>query len=133
MLLLCDDEMAGQVMDLASPPWALASVLALHLASGLRDPMSIWSPHEFLRTPRLPELSTAVWTAAGESATPAALGGFLVDETLSPPPASSAGRTRGGLLDKLVDGDSMPINLLSQLEAAVWRGLSHRTMRSFVS
>ena len=30
-----DDETAGQVMDLASPPWAPASVLALHLALGL--------------------------------------------------------------------------------------------------
>ena len=31
-LLLRDDETAGQVMDLASPTWAPASVLALHLA-----------------------------------------------------------------------------------------------------
>ena len=69
-LLLRDEEMAGQVMDLASPPRAPASVLALHLASGLRDPNSVCSLHEFLRTPRLPELSLAVWTAAGDSPPP---------------------------------------------------------------
>ena len=38
-------------MDLASPRWARASVLALHLASGLRDAMWVSSPQEFLRTP----------------------------------------------------------------------------------
>ena len=59
-LLLRHDEMARQVMDLASPPWAPAFLLALHLASGLRDTMSVCSPHEFLHTPRLPELSLAV-------------------------------------------------------------------------
>ena len=104
-LLLRDEEMVGQVMDLASPPWVLASVLALHLASGLRDPMSMRSPHEFLRTPRLPA--------------PAELGGFLVDDAPSPPPTSSAARTTKEVLDKLVDGDSVPIDLVSQFEAAV--------------
>ena len=59
-LLIREEEMVGQVMDLALPPWALASILALHLASGLRDPMSMCSPHELLRTPRLPELFLAV-------------------------------------------------------------------------
>ena len=86
-LLLRDDAMAGQVMDLASPPWAPASGLALHLASRLRDPMLVCSPQEFLRAPRLPELSLAVWTTAREAATPAELGGFLVDDALSPPSA----------------------------------------------
>ena len=33
-LLLRDEEMAGQVMDLASPPWVRGSKLALHLVSG---------------------------------------------------------------------------------------------------
>ena len=37
-LLLRDEEVVGQVMDLGSPPWAPTSILALHLASGLRDP-----------------------------------------------------------------------------------------------
>ena len=75
------------------------------------------SPH-----PRLSELSLAVWTVAGEAATPAALGGFLVDGALSPLPASSAARTKKEVLDKLVDGDSVPIDLLSQFEAAVRPG-----------
>ena len=118
-LLLRNGEMAGQVIDLASPPWALASVVALHLASGLTDPMSVCSPQDFLRTPRLPELSLAVCTAAGEAATPAEFGGFLVDDALSPPPASSVARTTKEVLDKLVDGDFVPIDLLSQFEAAV--------------
>ena len=48
------------MMDLVSPPRAPAFVLALHLASGLRDPLSMCSPHELLRTPRVPELSLAV-------------------------------------------------------------------------
>ena len=117
-----DDEMAGQVMDLASPPWALASVLALHLASGLPDAMSVCSSQEFLCTPRLPELSLAIWAAAWEPATPAALGGFLVDDALSPLSASLAARTRKEVLDKLVDGDFVPVDPLSQFEAAVRTG-----------
>ena len=121
-LLLRDDETASQVMDLASPPWAPASVLALHLASGLRDAMSVCSPQEILRTPRLPELSLAVWTAAGEAATPAALGGFLVDDALSPLRTSSAARTTKEVLDKLVHGNSVPIEVLLQFEAAVRPG-----------
>ena len=121
-VLLRNDEMAGQVMDPASSPRAPASVLALHLASGLRDPMSMCSPQDFLRTPRLPELSLAVWTAAGEAAIPAELGGFLVDDAVSPPPASSAARTRKEVLHTLVDRDSIPIDVLSQFEAAVRPG-----------
>ena len=34
----------GQLLDLVSPPWAPTSVLALHLASGLRDPMALCNP-----------------------------------------------------------------------------------------
>ena len=84
--------------------------------------MSVRSPHEFLCTPRLPELSLAVWIAAGEVTTPAEVGGFLVDDALSPPPASSAARTTKEVVDKLVNGDSMPIDVLSQFEAAVRPG-----------
>ena len=112
----------GRVRDLASPPWAPASILALHLASGLRDPMSMCSPHELLRTPRLPELSLAVWTAAGEVDTRAGLGGFLVDHAFSPLPTNPAARTTKEVLDKLVNEDSLPIDLLSQFEAAVQPG-----------
>ena len=118
--------MVGRVMDLASPPWAPASILVLHLASGLRDPMSMCSPHELLRTPRLPQLSLAVWTAAGEVDAPAELGGFLVDDAFSPLPINSAARTTEEVLDKLVDGDSVPIDLLSQFEAAVQPGAAGR-------
>ena len=50
--------------------------------------MSMCSPHEFLRTPRLPELSLAVWTDSGDVATPAQLGGFLVDDAFSPSPTN---------------------------------------------
>ena len=121
-LLLRDDEIAGQVMDLASPPWAPASVLALHVASGLRDAMSVCSPQEFLRTSCLPEASLAVWTATGEVATPAPLGGFLVDDALSPLPANSAAPTTKEVQDKLVDGDCVPIDPLLELEAAVGPG-----------
>ena len=57
-VLLREEDVVRQVMDLVSPPWAPASVLALHLVSGLRDPSSMCSP-------RMPELSPAVWTATG--------------------------------------------------------------------
>ena len=107
-MLLRDHEAASQVIDVASPPWAPASVVAVHLASGLQDAMTVGSTQEFLRTSRLPELSLAVWTAAWEATTAAALGGFLVDDALSPLPASSAARTTKEVLDKLVDGDSVP-------------------------
>ena len=118
-LLLRDEEVVGQVMDLASPPWAPVSILALHLASGLRDPLPMCSPQELLRTPRVPELSLAVWTAAGGVEAPTELGGFLVDDAFSPPAAHSTVRTTREVLDKLVDGESVPIDLLSQFEAAV--------------
>ena len=99
-LLLRKEEVVGQVMDLVSLPWAPAFVLALHLASGLRDPLSTCSPHELLRTPRVLELSLAVWTAAGGSDAPthgsgasATLGGFLTEDTSSPPSTSTTTRT----------------------------------------
>ena len=75
--------------------------------------MSMYSPHEFLRTLRLPELSLAVWTEAGDVAALAELGGFLVDDAFFPPPTNSATRTTKEVLDKLVDGDPVPIDLLS--------------------
>ena len=84
--------------------------------------MSMCSPHELVRTPRLPELCLAVWTVAGEVDTPAGLGGFLVDDAFSPLPTNSAARTTKEVLDKLVDGDSVPIDLPSQFEAAVRPG-----------
>ena len=48
--------------------------------------MSVCSPHEFLHNPRLPELSLAVWTAAGDIAAPVELGTFLVDDSPFPSP-----------------------------------------------
>ena len=84
------------------------------------------SPHELLRTPRVLELSLAVCTAAGGSDAPThdssaftALGGLLTEDTSSPPSASSTACTTEEVLDKLVDADSVPIDLLSQFEAAV--------------
>ena len=77
------------------------------------------SPHKLLRTPRVLELSRAVWTAAGSwdvpadgSGTPAALGGFSTEDAPSPPSASSTACTTKEVLDKPVDGDSVPIDLL---------------------
>ena len=81
--------------------------------------MPMCSPHELLRTPRLPELSLAVWTAAREIDTPAGLGGFLVDDAFSPTPTNSAARATKEVLKKSVDGDSVPIYLLSHFGAAV--------------
>ena len=118
-LLIREEEMVGHVMDVASPPGAPASILALHPASGLRDPMSMCSPHELFRTPRLPELSLAVWTAAGEVDALRELGGFLVDDAFSPLPTNSAALTTKEVLDKLVDGDSVPIDVMSQFSAAI--------------
>ena len=60
-----------------------------------------------------------MWTAAGEAATPTDLGGSLVDDALSPPPAGLTAGTTKEFMDKLLDGDSVPIYLLLQLEAAV--------------
>ena len=127
-LLLRGEQVVGHVMDLASPPWAPASILALHLASGLRDPLSMCSPQELLRTPRVAELSLVVLTAAGGME----LGGFLVDDSFSPPPASSTVRTTRELRDNLVDGDSVPIYLLSQFEAAIQPGLPERRTPNYV-
>ena len=76
------------------------------------------SPHEFLRTPCLPELSLVVWIATGDVATPVELGGLLVDDAFSPPPAPTTKEVR----DKLVDGDTVPIDVLSQFEAVVQPG-----------
>ena len=49
----------------------------------------------------------------------AALGGFLTYDAPSPPSATSATRTTKEVLDRLVDGDSVPIDLLLQFEVAV--------------
>ena len=77
-------------------------------------------------TPRVPKLSLAVWIMTGGTNTPThrsgaspALGGFLTDDASSPPSAAFAARTTKVVLDKLVDGDSVPIDLFSQFEAAV--------------
>ena len=125
-LLLREEEVVGLVMDLVLPHWAPASVPALHLASGLQDPLSMCSLYELLRTPRVPKLSLAVWTTAGSSHVPAhgsgastALDEFLTDDAPSPP--SVTARTTKELLDKLVDGDSVPIDLLLRFEDAVLR------------
>ena len=121
-LLIRDEEMVSQVMDLALLPWARASILALRLSSGLRDPMSMCSPHELLHTPRLRGLSLAVWTAAGEIDTPAELGKFLVANAFSPLPTNRVAHTTKEVLDKLVDGEYVPIDVLSQFEVAVQPG-----------
>ena len=84
--------------------------------------MSVCSPQEFLRTPCLPELYLVVRIADAESATPAALGRFVVGDAVSPLPANLAARTTKEVLDKLVDGDAMPTDLRSQFEAAVRLG-----------
>ena len=89
---------------------------------GLRDPPSMCSAHEFLRASCLPELSLVVWSAARNVATHAELGAFLVDDALCPPLAISAARTTRAVLDKLAIGDSVPIDVLSQFEAAVRPG-----------
>ena len=81
--------------------------------------MSMCSPHDLLRTPGLLELSLPMWTAAGEVDTFAELGGFLVDNAFTPLPPNSAVRTTKEVLENLVDGDSVPIDLLLQFEAAV--------------
>ena len=81
--------------------------------------MSMCSPHELLRTPRLPQLSLAVCIAAGEVDTPAELGGFLVDDAFSPLPTNSAACTTKEVLNKLVDGNCVAIDQLSQFQAAV--------------
>ena len=57
-----------------------------------------------------------VWPVA---TAPPWLGGFLVDDAFSPLPTNSAARATKEVLDKLVDGDSVPIDLLSQFEAVV--------------
>ena len=131
--LLRDAEMAGQVMDLASPPWAPASVLALHLASGLRDAMSVCSLQVFLRTPRLPELSLAVWTAAWEATTPAALGGFLVDEPfpLLQPARRPAQRKRSRI--SWWTGTLCPSTCCCSSRQRSGRGLLCPTMGNFAS
>ena len=67
------------------------------------------SPQELLRTPRVPEPSLAVWTVTGGVEAPTEFGGFLVDDAFSPPPASSTVRTTREVLDKLVDGGSVPV------------------------
>ena len=59
------------------------------------------------------------YTANCKVGTPAERGGFLVDDAFSPLPTDSAARTTKEVLDQLVDGDSVPIDLLSQFEAAV--------------
>ena len=43
-LLLCEEEVVGQVMDLISPPWAPASVLALHVDQGFTGVYSAFGP-----------------------------------------------------------------------------------------
>ena len=67
-LSLREDDMVGQVLDLVSPPWRRA--LALHVASGLCNPMAPCTPQELVRTPRVPELSLAAWIAPGTRDTP---------------------------------------------------------------
>ena len=48
-----------------------------------------------------------------------ALGGFLLDDDPTPTAPGSVARSTKEVLEKLVDGDSVPIDLLSQFEAAV--------------
>ena len=79
-------------------------------------------PQELLCTHCIPELSLAVWTAAVGVEAPMELGVFMVVDAFFPPPVSSTVRTTREVLNKLVAGDSVPIDLLSQFEAAVRPG-----------
>ena len=114
------------MVDLNSTPWAPACVLSLHLMSGRRDPMASCTPHELLRIPRVPELCLAPWTAQGaqDASTPRSspamtLGGFIPHDGPTPLATGSATWSTKQGLGKLVDGDSMPIDVLSQFEAAI--------------
>ena len=89
---------------------------------GFERPFVQVFPARIVAHSRVPELSLAVRTAAGGVEAPMELGGFLVDDAFSPPPASSTVRTMREVLDKLVDGDSVPMDQLSLFEAAVQPG-----------
>ena len=85
-----DGDYRQGVLDKASPPWAPPSVLALHLAAGLRDPMSSCTPQAFIGTPVVHELSLAVSTASSAvqdsgdlTATTPPDGGFLPGPDIS--------------------------------------------------
>ena len=58
---------ARQVLDPVSPAWAASSVLALHLASKLRDAMLVCSPQDF---PAPPVCRRCVWRDELQSGTP---------------------------------------------------------------
>ena len=109
----------SQVMDLASPPLAATSILALNLASGSSDPLCMCSLQNLLCTRCVPEPSLAVWILGGGAEARTELGGFRVDDAFSPPPRSPTVRTTREVLEKLGDGDSVPVVGLSRLEAAV--------------
>ena len=95
--------------------------------------MSVCSPQKFLRTSRLPALSLALWTAAKEAATPAALGGFLVDDALSPPPASLEARTTKEVLHQFVDETLCPSTCCCTSRQRSGRGVLCLTMGNFGS
>ena len=88
--------------------------------------MASCTPLELLHTPRVPELYLAVWTVPGAQDAPAsrcshavALGGFPLDDDPTPPAPRSTAPSTKEVLDKLVDGDSMPIDLMLKFKAAV--------------
>ena len=47
------------------------------------------------------------------------LGGFIPDDSPTPPATGSTARSTKEALEKLAHGDSLPIDVLSQFEAAV--------------
>ena len=94
-----EEDVVGQILDLISLPWALASVLALHVVSRLRDPMAPCTSQELIRTLHVPELSLVVWTdqhtqdAPPDRPSPGMhMGGFISDDGVGTP---AAGLLRG--------------------------------------
>ena len=88
--------------------------------------MASCSSHEVLCTPHVLELNLVVWTAPGAQDAPTprlshavALGGFLLDDDPTPPAPGSVARPTKEVLHKVVDADSVPIDVLLQFDAAV--------------
>ena len=100
--------MVRQFPNLVSPPWAPVCLLVLHLAPGLRDPMALCTPHELLHTPRVPKGSRFVHPSLQPCSD---LGGFVPDDGSNPPETISAARSTKEVFDRLVDGDSRPIDV----------------------
>ena len=124
-VLLREEEVVGQVMDLVSPPWAPACA-RLAPSVGFAGPLVNVLPTSTFAHPPCARVVSGGLDRGGRLDAPThscgaseTLGGRLTEDTSSPPLASSTTRTAKEVLDKLVDGESVPINLLSQFEAAI--------------